>query len=116
MSGHSKWSTIKHKKAATDAKKGAVFTRLAREVTLAARDQLRSLIDGLDAAKAKALITDISTEFPSTIPLAALRYPDDVRDADADGSKAKELLKGFVTLTAKEREDRRKWQAAIDSL
>ncbi len=38
MSGHSKWSTIKHKKAATDAKKGAVFTRLAREVTLAARE------------------------------------------------------------------------------
>jgi len=37
MSGHSKWSTIKHKKAATDAKKGAVFTRLAREVTIAAR-------------------------------------------------------------------------------
>jgi len=38
MSGHSKWSTIKHKKAAIDAKKGAVFTRLAREVTLAARE------------------------------------------------------------------------------
>ena len=38
MSGHSKWSTIKHKKAATDAKKGAVFTRLAREVTIAARE------------------------------------------------------------------------------
>ena len=38
MSGHSKWSTIKHKKAATDAKKGAVFTRLAREVTIATRE------------------------------------------------------------------------------
>ncbi len=38
MSGHSKWSTIKHKKAATDAKRGKLFTRLAREITLAARE------------------------------------------------------------------------------
>ena len=38
MSGHSKWSTIKRKKGAADAKRGAVFTRLAREITIAARD------------------------------------------------------------------------------
>jgi YebC/PmpR family DNA-binding regulatory protein len=38
MSGHSKWSTIKHKKAATDAKRGKLFTRLAREITIAARE------------------------------------------------------------------------------
>lgn len=38
MSGHSKWSTIKHKKAATDAKRGKVFTRLAKEITVAARE------------------------------------------------------------------------------
>ncbi len=38
MSGHSKWSTIKHKKAAADAKRGKVFTRLAKEVTIAARE------------------------------------------------------------------------------
>jgi len=38
MSGHSKWSTIKHKKAATDAKRGRLFTRLAREITIAARE------------------------------------------------------------------------------
>jgi YebC/PmpR family DNA-binding regulatory protein len=38
MSGHSKWSTIKHKKAATDAKRGKLFTRLAREVAIAARE------------------------------------------------------------------------------
>ena len=37
MSGHSKWSTIKHKKAITDARRGQLFTRLAREVTVAAR-------------------------------------------------------------------------------
>jgi YebC/PmpR family DNA-binding regulatory protein len=38
MSGHSKWSTIKHKKAAADAKRGQVFTRVAKEITIAARD------------------------------------------------------------------------------
>jgi YebC/PmpR family DNA-binding regulatory protein len=38
MSGHSKWSTIKHKKAAADAKRGKVFTRLAKELTVAARE------------------------------------------------------------------------------
>lgn len=38
MSGHSKWATIKHKKAATDAKRGKVFTRLIREIQIAARE------------------------------------------------------------------------------
>jgi YebC/PmpR family DNA-binding regulatory protein len=38
MSGHSKWSTIKRKKAATDAKRGQLFTRIAREITIAARE------------------------------------------------------------------------------
>jgi YebC/PmpR family DNA-binding regulatory protein len=38
MSGHSKWSSIKHKKAATDAKRGKQFTKLARAITVAARE------------------------------------------------------------------------------
>ena len=38
MSGHSKWSTIKHKKAAIDAKRGALFTKLARDIAVAARE------------------------------------------------------------------------------
>lgn len=37
MSGHSKWSSIKHKKGATDAKRGKAFTRLIKEITVAAR-------------------------------------------------------------------------------
>ena len=37
MSGHSKWSSIKHKKAATDSKRGRIFTRLIKEMTAAAR-------------------------------------------------------------------------------
>jgi YebC/PmpR family DNA-binding regulatory protein len=59
MSGHSKWSTIKHKKAAADAKRGKVFTRLAKEITIAAREgggdsdmniRLRLAIDKAKAA------------------------------------------------------------------
>jgi YebC/PmpR family DNA-binding regulatory protein len=37
MSGHSKWATIKHKKAATDAKRGKIFTKIIRELSIAAR-------------------------------------------------------------------------------
>ena len=38
MSGHSKWSTIKHKKGAEDAKRGKIFTRLGRDIMVAARE------------------------------------------------------------------------------
>ena len=37
MSGHSKWSTIKRKKGANDAKRGKIFTKLIKEITIAAR-------------------------------------------------------------------------------
>jgi YebC/PmpR family DNA-binding regulatory protein len=58
MSGHSKWSSIKHKKAATDAKRGNMFTRYIREISVAARagggdpeanSRLRHAIDGARA-------------------------------------------------------------------
>ena len=38
MSGHSKWASIKHKKAIVDSRRGAAFTKLARAITVAARD------------------------------------------------------------------------------
>ena len=38
MSGHSKWATIKRKKAATDAKRGKIFTTIIKEITIAARE------------------------------------------------------------------------------
>ena len=58
MSGHSKWSTIKRKKEATDAKRGQIFTKLAKEIALAARDgadpemnfKLRLVVDKAKAA------------------------------------------------------------------
>jgi transcriptional/translational regulatory protein YebC/TACO1 len=37
MSGHSKWATIKHKKGALDAKRGQMFTKLIKEISIAAR-------------------------------------------------------------------------------
>ena len=37
MSGHSKWSTIKHKKAATDKKRGIMFSKLSRAIIVAAK-------------------------------------------------------------------------------
>jgi len=59
MSGHSKWATIKHKKAATDARRGKVFTKLIRELTIAARvgggdpDSNPRLRTAIQAAKAE---------------------------------------------------------------
>ncbi len=59
MSGHSKWSTIKHKKAAQDAKRGKTFTKLIKEITVAARlgggdpsanPRLRAAIDAAKAS------------------------------------------------------------------
>lgn len=59
MSGHSKWSTIKRKKGANDAKRGKMFTKLIREITVAARDggadessnvRLRSAVQNARAA------------------------------------------------------------------
>src|SRR5690242_20386287 len=64
MAGHSKWKQIKRKKAVTDAKRGALFTRLIREITIAAKNgggdpggnpRLRTAID---AAKAENMPAD----------------------------------------------------------
>ena len=45
MAGHSKWSNIKHRKAGQDAKRGKIFTKIIRELTIAARDGGGSLDD-----------------------------------------------------------------------
>ena len=44
MSGHSKWATIKHKKAATDAKRGKTFTRIIKEITKIGRASCRERV------------------------------------------------------------------------
>jgi len=64
MSGHSKWATIKHKKAATDAKRGKIFTRLIKEIAIAARagggdpDSNPRLRTAILAAKAENMPSD----------------------------------------------------------
>src|ERR1051325_10709147 len=63
MSGHSKWATIKHKKGALDAKRGKIFTRLIKEITMAARsggdrDMNPRLRTAVAAAKAENMPAD----------------------------------------------------------
>src|SRR5215472_10025585 len=63
MSGHSKWATIKHKKAALDAKRGKTFTRIIKEITIAARsggdpDANPRLRTAVTAAKAVSMPAD----------------------------------------------------------
>lgn len=64
MAGHSKWKQIKHKKAAADAKRGAKFTKLIKEITVAARhgggdpDGNPRLRTAIDAAKAENMPAD----------------------------------------------------------
>ena len=81
MSGHSKWSTIKHKKAAADAKRGRVFTKIIKELTIAARigggdpegnPRLRSAVASAKAANMpadniKRAIQKGTGELPGTV-------------------------------------------------
>src|ERR1700734_1128672 len=63
MSGHSKWATIKHKKGALDAKRGKIFTRVIKEIMIAARsggdpDMNPRLRTAVVAAKAVSMPAD----------------------------------------------------------
>jgi YebC/PmpR family DNA-binding regulatory protein len=62
MSGHSKWATIKHKKAATDARRGKAFTKIIRELTIAAR------VGGGDPASNPRLRTAIAAAKNENMP------------------------------------------------
>jgi YebC/PmpR family DNA-binding regulatory protein len=62
MSGHSKWATIKHKKAATDAKRGKAFTKIIRELSIAARS------GGADPASNPRLRTAIAAAKNENMP------------------------------------------------
>jgi YebC/PmpR family DNA-binding regulatory protein len=63
MSGHSKWSTIKHKKAAKDAKRGKLFSKLIKEITVAAK------LGGGDVNANPRLRTAVTTARSSSLPL-----------------------------------------------
>jgi len=71
MSGHSKWATIKHKKGALDAKRGKIFTRLIKEITIAAKsggdpDTNPRLRTAITAAKAENMPAD-NISAPSSV-------------------------------------------------
>jgi YebC/PmpR family DNA-binding regulatory protein len=76
MAGHSKWASIKHKKAATDAKRGAQFTKLARAIQVAARE------GGGDPAGNAALATAVQKAKDARMP------KDNIERAIAKGSGA----------------------------
>jgi len=96
MSGHSKWSTIKRKKAAKDAQKGRIFTRLIREITVAAREgggdeetnpRLRAAIQ--DAKNANMPIANIDKAIKKgTGELPGTSYEDVVYEGYAPGGVA----------------------------
>lgn len=64
MAGHSKWSNIKHRKAAQDAKRGKIFTKLIREITVAARESGGEIEDNprLRAVVDKALTANMTKD------------------------------------------------------
>jgi YebC/PmpR family DNA-binding regulatory protein len=77
MSGHSKWSTIKRQKAVTDAKRGAVFTKLGNQIAIAARS-------GTDPASNSVLAMVIEKAKAANMPSANIqRSIDRVKDKNA---------------------------------
>lgn len=84
MSGHSKWSTIKRQKAVTDAKRGAVFTKLGNQIALAARG-------GTDATTNSTLAMAVEKAKAANMPLANIERAIQ-RVADKNAAVLQELL------------------------
>jgi YebC/PmpR family DNA-binding regulatory protein len=87
MSGHSKWASIKHKKKATDAKRGALFTKLARAIQVAARE------GGGDPAGNATLATAIEKARQASMP------KDNIERAIAKGTGAGADADAFESIT-----------------
>jgi len=87
MSGHSKWSSIKHKKGAADAKRGKLFTKLARAVTVAARD------GGGDPDHNPALATAVQKAKDASMPKENIqRAIDRGTGAGSDGAAIERIV------------------------
>lgn len=84
MSGHSKWSTIKRQKAVTDAKRGAVFTRLGNQIAIAARS-------GSDPAMNPSLAMAIEKAKAANMPLSNIERAIQ-RVADKSAAQLQEVL------------------------
>ena len=86
MSGHSKWSSIKHKKGATDAKRGKIFTKLIKEITVAAR------MGGGDPAANPRLRTAIEAAKKENMPKANLERGIKKGTGELEGAEYEEIV------------------------
>ena len=87
MSGHSKWSSIKHKKGAADAKRGKLFSKLARAITVAARD------GGGDTDGNPTLATAVQKAREASMPKDKIQKAIDTgTGANADGAAIERIL------------------------
>src|SRR5882757_4202783 len=87
MSGHSKWSSIKHKKGAADAKRGKLFSKLARAITVAARD------GGGDTEGNPALATAVQKARDASMPKDKIQKAIDTgTGANADGAAIERIV------------------------
>ena len=84
MSGHSKWSTIKRQKESTDAKRGAVFTKIGNQIALAARG-------GVDPTTNSTLALAIDRAKAANMPLANIQRAID-RVADKNSAQLEEVM------------------------
>lgn len=86
MSGHSKWSQIKHKKAVTDAKKGKIFSKMVRLISVAARAK------GKDPESNPTLRTLIDTARSLNMPVENIERAIAKGAGELEGSKIEEFL------------------------
>jgi len=90
MSGHSKWATIKHKKGALDAKRGRVFTKLIREMTIAAR------LGGGDPDSNPRLRTAVDKAKQANMPADNIKRAIQKGTGELEGASYEELtLEGY---------------------
>ena len=85
MSGHSKWSTIKHKKGRADAKRGKVFTKIIREITVAARES------GGDPDSNPRLRAAVAAAKAANMPADNIKRAIDRGTGDLDGVAYEEM-------------------------
>ena len=86
MSGHSKWSTIKHKKGAADKKRGKLFTKLSRAIIVAAKE------GGPDPAANATLATAIAKARAYSMPKDNIERAITRATGGAEGSEAYEAI------------------------
>ena len=89
MSGHSKWATIKHKKGALDAKRGKIFTRLIKEITMAAKQ-------GGDVEKNPRLRTAVAAAKAENMPADNIKRAIQRGTGELEGASYEEItFEGF---------------------